>query len=454
MNARAVVCALGVAAGVLLATPPARAQTPVPEPAPGDSLLNAYVRQMRDSTDRWFGPTAAPVDTAGLDSALAAGLLQSPNARHRRGPRKLSFDWGPALGFNRADGGQLGASASLATRWVSGLSGRLQYTTGTHDLLGEGGWSRSWRVDPLLARLGLKLAAGRYTTAFDRDYYEPILTSLNAFFVGEDRHQYLRRDGFISSLRLSAEPGFATVGWRDQLESSLPYTTDWYVFGHGPEIPFNDTASFGRVRELTLGAEATIPGTRFRVNAMHWTSDPRMGSDMLFHRTRVTAGGDVSLGRHFSLLPQATYGVLRGETPPQEAFYLGGVANLRTLKRNELAGAGRAFGRLDLILVDEVGGPLHLPIPAHLPLQLGAFAGTGAVWGRDPVTGDAVPTTRTLPHRDEFLSEVGAGLLLRLGIPSPLTSFRFEVAFPIGPDGRGTSWALALQEPLSLLPAR
>lgn len=447
MSARAIVGALAAAA-LLLAAAPARA-----EDAPGDSLLNDYVRSMRDSTDAWFGKTAAPVDTAGLDSALAAGLLRPANARARR-QQKLNLDWGPALGFNRADGGQLGASAALSTPWVRGFAGRMQYTTGTHDVLGEGGWSGSWRVSPLAARLALKLAAGRYTLAFDRDYYEPILTSLNAFFAGEDRHHYLRRDGFISSLRLGAEPGFLTIAWRDQLESSLPYTTDWYVFGHGPEIPFNDEAATGRVSELTFGGEATIPGTRFRVNAMHWTSDPRIGSDMLFHRTRVTAGGDVSLGRHFSLLSQASYGLLRGETPPQQAFYLGGVANLRTFKRNELAGAGRAFGRLDLILVDELGRPLQLPIPANLPLQLGLFAGSGALWGRDPVTGDAVPTTRTTPNRDEFFSEVGAGLMLRFGVPSPLTSLRFEVAFPIGPDGRRAAYALSFQEPLNLLTPR
>ena len=449
MIPRALVPALGIAAGLLLAAAAARA-----EEAPGDSLLHAYVRSMRDSTDAWFGATAAPLDTAGLDSALAAGLRRPPGAHARRGPRKLSFGWGPALGFNRADGGQLGASASLDLPRFPGLSGRLQYTTGTHDALGEGAWTGSWRVDALAARLGLKLAAGRYTLAFDRDYYEPILTSLNAFLAAEDRHHYLRRDGFISSLRLSAQPGFVTVAWRDQLESSLPYTTDWFLFGHGPVLPFNDTASFGRVRELALGGELTIPGTRFRVNAMHWTTDPRMGSDRLYRRTRLTAGGDVSLGRHLSLVPQATYGLLRGETPPQEAFFLGGVANVRTLKRNELAGAGRAYGRLDLILVDELGRPLHLPIPAHLPLQMGLFAASGAVWGRDPVTGDAAPTTRTLPHADEFLSEVGAGLMLRFGIPNPLTALRFELALPLGPARGGTAYAVAFQEPMNLLTPR
>ena len=449
MSARTTVLGFAAAALLLLAPAVARAQD-----APGDSLLNAFVRQMRDSTDRLYGSTAAPVDTTGLDSALAVGLQRGPHWHAGRGRRKTSFEWGPSLGFNRADGGQLGASATIGTRRLGDVSGRLQYTTGTQDLLGEGAWTGSWRIDALHSRLGLKLAAGRYTLAFDRDYYEPILTSLNAFFVGEDRHQYLRRDGFISNLHLSGEQGFATISYRDQLESSLPYTTSWYLFGHGPELAFNDTATYGRVSELGFGGDLTIPHTRFRVNANYWTSDPDLGSDMLFRRTRVSAGGDVSLGRHLSLVPQATYGLLRGQTPPQEAFYLGGVANLRTFKRNALAGAGRAFGRVDLIVVDDIGRPLHLPIPAQLPLQVGIFAGSGAVWGRDPVTGDATPTSRTLPHADEFFSEVGAGLMLRLGIPSPLTSFRFEVAYPLGADNRSTSWAVALQEPLNLLPPR
>ena len=167
-------------AAILLVAPPLAAAVARADEAPGDSLLHAYVRSMSDSTDAWFGTSAASVDTAGLDSALAAGLLRPAGARAGHGRRKLSLEWGPALGFNRADGGQLGASVSVGTRYLSGLSGRLQYTTGTTEFLGEGAWASSWRVRPLRARLGLRLAAGRYTLAFDRDGYQPILTSLNA----------------------------------------------------------------------------------------------------------------------------------------------------------------------------------------------------------------------------------------------------------------------------------
>src|SRR5262249_62072541 len=103
-----------------------------------------------DSTDAWFGTTAASVDTAGLDSALAAGLLHGGRARARR---RLDFGWGPALGFNRVDGGQLGLSASLGRRPLGPLSGQAQDTTGTPDQLGEGAGTGSWGVRPGDARL-------------------------------------------------------------------------------------------------------------------------------------------------------------------------------------------------------------------------------------------------------------------------------------------------------------
>jgi len=422
--------------------------------APGDSLLDAYVRSMSDSTDAWFGRTAAPLDTAGLDTALAAGLARGQRGRWRASNgRGLDFAYGPALGFNRADGGELGVDASAGIRRLGRLSGRLQYTTGTHDVLGEGAWSKSWRVPGLDARAALRVAAGRYTETFDREHYGWLYSALNAAVAGEDRHQYLRRDGFVTSLRLGGEAGSATVGWRDQLESPLPYTTDWFLFGRGPTLAFNDAAAFGRARELTLSGEVEIPGTRYRLGATHWTSDPRFGSDFRYRRTRVTLGGDVSLGQHLALVQQATYGRLRGQVLPQDAFYLGGSSTLRTLERNELAGAGRTFARVDLMLVDELGALLHVPLPAWLPLQLGGFAASGAVWGSDGA-GGALPSTRDGPRREDWLSEVGIGLSWRHGIPDPQSAVRFEYAHPIGADGRSSKFTISFQRPLNLLQAR
>jgi hypothetical protein len=52
------------------------------EQTPSDSSLHRFLDTLADSTDRYFGLIAAPTDTAGLDSALAAGL-----ERPWRGPR-------------------------------------------------------------------------------------------------------------------------------------------------------------------------------------------------------------------------------------------------------------------------------------------------------------------------------------------------------------------------------
>ena len=148
------------------------------------------------------------------------------------------------------------------------------------------------------------------------------------------------------------------------------------------------------------------------------------------------------------------FGRLRGDALPQEALFLGGVYSLRTLDRNQLAATGRAFARADLMLVDDLRDLLHLPLPAWLPLQSGAFVASGAAWGRDPVSGAAVATQRDAPHREEWLSEAGVGLSWRPGIPDPLMSLRFEYAWPIGPDDRDTHWTIAFQRLVNVMPGR
>src|SRR5258706_3136227 len=109
--------------------PAARAQEAAP-----DMLLHQFLHSLSDSTDSYFGLVAAPLDTAGLDSALAAGL-----ARPCRGPRaRTRFGYGPVLGFNRVDGTLAGASLGLThgARWRVG--GDLAHAGGSHQWLGRG----------------------------------------------------------------------------------------------------------------------------------------------------------------------------------------------------------------------------------------------------------------------------------------------------------------------------
>jgi hypothetical protein len=328
------------------------------------------------------------------------------------------------------------------------LSGRAQWTTGSKDLLGEGGWFGSSPVASLGSRLSLRLAAGRWTEPRNRDHFDPFFATVGALLWGGDRHHYLRRDGFRATLGLGGERHWARVGWRDQAETSLPFTTRWTAFGGSPDPRENDPVAPGRARELALASEVTIPGTRFHLRATHWTSDPRLRSDFTYRRTSLLAAGDVSLGPHVALVPRASYGRLRGDVLPQQAFYFGGAPDLRTLEAYSVSGAGRAFVRTDLVLVDDLGALLHLPLPAWLPLQAGVFAGSGALWGRDPLTDDAIATRRDWPRRSEWMSEAGVSLSWRPGIPDPLSALRFEFAAPIGADRRSSTFMVSFSHPL------
>lgn len=422
------------------------------EGAPSDSLMQEYMRGLADSTDAWYGATVAPLDTAGLDSALAAGLAAGP-AGGRKPVRKAgTLSYSPALGFNRVDGGQLGAASTLTLPRAWRLAGRLQYTTGTHDWLGDGKLLRSFRVPGMRARLEWSAAAGRWTEPFDRDFYSPTLVTIAALTTGSDRHDYLRRDGFRSALAWTGRGGFASLEWRDQLESPLPFTTDWTLFGSDPERLLNAQATPARVRELGLAAHATIPHTRMQVAGRYFTSGPATGSDLVYRRLRLEAGGDVSLGRHFALVTQSNYGRLYGQAVPQAAFFLGGVHSLRTLDRNAFTGTGQLFARADVVLVDDLPTLLHLPLPAWLPLQASGFVASGALWGTSASGLQALETRRDLPRAGDWRSEAGLGLAWRPGIPDPRTLVRFEYAWPIGPDAREPRFTFAFQRYLDLLP--
>jgi len=453
VNARRVGPLAGFALGLCLAfTGAVRAA----EPVPPDTTFDHYMRGLADSTDAWFGVTAAPVDTAGLDSALTAGLARGPRARATgRRPRRVAFEWSPAPGFNRVDGAQLGLGLGLTGPWPGSLSGRAQWTSKGRDLVGEGAWrgARRWRA--LGSAQGtLALSAGRWTEPFDRDAYDPVFATLAAFAWGGDRHDYLRRDGWRASGRLEGDRAWLGLDWRDQAESPPDAFTDWNLFGADLTRATNRAAAPGRARELGFLGGADIPGTRFRVQLAHRTSDPRMGSDFRYRRTTFAAGGDVSLGRHLALVPQGTWGRLTGDVLPQEELFLGGAPDLRTLERNERSGAGRAFVRADLVWVDDLGSSLHLPLPAWMPIHASAYAAAAALWGSDPVTGLARATRRDLPGRGDWLPEVGVTLAWRTGMPEPMSALRLEYAWPLGPGDRSAGFQVSYQAPLHVLRLR
>lgn len=418
--------------------------------ASSDSLMKVYLGTLADSTDAWFGASVAPLDTAGLDSALAAGLARGPGQRARVRTR---LELSPALGYQRADGAQLGGAVALRGPFDLRLRGQLQGTTGSHDVLGWLRVARTWRGGSWRSRVVWTLRAGRTSEAFERERREDVLNIVHALW-GDDRQDYLRRDGVETSLDVSAANAHAGVSWRDQLESGLVTTSRWTITGGGPELLENRAPRVGRMREWGVSLGGTLPLTRLRLEGSGASSDPTLGSDASYRRLRVVMGGDVSLGRHLGFVPQVSYGRLWGEAVPQAAFFLGGTHSLRTLDRNAVTGTGHLFARGELVLADDLRRLLRLPLPAWLPLQASAFTASGALWGHDATGRTPTPTRRDGPRATEWRSEAGVGLSWRPGVPRPDTYVRLEASWPIGPDARGVAYTIALQRLQDLLPAR
>lgn len=444
---------LGIAVAAALVTtgpaaPPARAQD-----APADSAMRAYFRAISDSTDAYFGLSAQPADTAGLDSALDAGLAEPAGSERRRRAARLSF--APAFAFNRALGAVYGGSASLGLgRGPGRLTGQLQWANGPDDWYGGGelvlGRARPGRDESATFRV----SGGRRFEALNRDFYNGGFATLHALFWGSDRHSYLRRDGVRAEIARRGAAGWASLGYRWELESPLATTTGWTLTGSGLEVGPNVPAAFGRASELRLSAGAKLPWAPFSAEAAMWNAGGALGGDLGYHRYRAAVGGGLPLGRHFALAPQFEYARLVGGAMPQELLYLGGPYSLLTVDSQSLAGTGRAVGRLEVLLQDDVLSALGLRKNPAFPLQAGAYATTGARWGYDPATGAARVTARDWPGAEQWLPEAGVALMYRPGLPDPETWLRVDYAWPLGPGNRDATLYVSWKRTLHLLGGR
>ena len=414
------------------------------EEATQDSSLHHFLGNLADSTDRYFGLIVAPLDTAGLDSALAAGL-EHPG----RGPRtRARVSRGPVYAFNRVDGTLWGASAALSHRGVRWrVGGDVGYAAGSDRWLGGGeltvGTRRrdtSWR---------LRLAAGRRTEGLDRDRDEMRLATVKALVSGSDRNNYLRRDGFSLGATGEGLGWHAGLEYRDRLETPLPVTTRWNLTRRTLDAPVNLAATPGRLRELAWVGSLRLPGLPFHARLAQLIADRSLGSDFDFRRTRLTLGGELPAFGRISFVPQLAYGRLGGDPLPQAAFYLGGSHTLRSLPDEGLGGTGLAVGRLDVIGADDLLALARIPHPAMFPLQGGLFVAAGAVWGNDPRGGPGTPDAEW-PRRNAWLGEAGASLLYHPGVPDEDAYLRLNVAWPLGADRRQRRWSFSYSRALDL----
>ena len=434
-----------IAIAALLAaatTPPAHARSA----AARDTTLGRFLGTLSDSTDDYFGMSAAPVDTAGLDTVIMDMA---------RAPGRLAFTGLPTFAFNRVDGSTPGAVLGLgdsrfdqpAPGWGR-LRGSLARASGPRRVLGGVRYENHlWLARQ---RFDLGLWAGRKTASMDLDTEMDLLGTLRALLSGSDRAQYLRNDGFEGSLAHRHGSWAARAGWRDVLQSPLATTATWNLARNPLEVPGNLPAARGRLREANYFGALQWPRVPLRTEVDFRSSSRRFGSDFEYRRTRAAAGLDLSLGRRASLVPQIAYGHLTGDAVPQASFYMGADATMRSLPRDARAGTGLVIAKLDLIGAHDLLAVLHIPHPAMLPMRGGLFMATSATWGPDPNTG-VVTRGIDLPDRRDFVSEAGVSLLYDSVFLGPASFLRISYAWPIGPTDHAGRWSVSLSRALDLL---
>jgi hypothetical protein len=330
-----------------------------------------------------------------------------------------------AVRYNRVDGVTMGIGIPRLARLKVGSF----YTFGQ--------LSYAFSLDKVRYRAGLELPVTRSPDATSRllvggSIYSNTTTndlwkisdgenSLAAFVAKDDHLDYFDTYGWSSWL--VGELGAYTqisLTYRDDRYSSLHKNTNWSIFGGDP-FRSNPGIDEGRMHSAILRLEAGRVGGLYSV-PQGWSIQGEaelgkgLGGDFKF--TRYVADG------RWYLSPAYWYGFgirLRGgfasdQAPLQKTFTIGGLGSVRAWPQNLLRGsrfivANAEFylDQIDLLISD---------------LQFMAFADAGWTGYSD---------TEFL-SADETLGAVG------VGIGFDQRRVRFEVAMPVGKNGRSEPW--------------
>lgn len=433
------------AADSLAAPAPAdSAAVRVPARADTSDALERFLRQLADSTGRTYRAATAPLDTAGLDSALFAGLERGPS---RGSPRRARAELWPWFEFSRVEAAVMGGRAAVGPRaGIGRISGALAWANGPNFTLGNGGYEKTWgrARDGNLWRV--EGWAGRAVELIDLDRHRQLFSTMSAFIAGNDLQHYVRLDGARLSLLRQGLRVRWQLAWRDQLESPLETTATWNLAKSSLEAVGNLPATLGRNSEFRLTGA---------LRPMRWPlwleGHARLGyGDFEYRRLRVSAAADLPVSRWATVLPQVTWGALDGDIQPQNAFWLGGPSSLRSLSSYSASGDHLLFGRLEMVIAKDIVEMLHLPLGSAVNLQPALFVASGSVWGTDPFSG--LPAAGGgWPEDPQWRHEAGFGLYYRPGLPNPDGFLRFVFAHPLGPNDNGYRIVVSYSRPLDQL---
>jgi hypothetical protein len=253
-----------------------------------------------------------------------------------------------------------------------------------------------------------------------------------------------------ATLGRSSDTWRAEAGYRNLLERPIETSATWNLTGSHLDVIENLPAARGRNQEFRFEAGSRLLKTPAWAEVRYASSSHAMGSDFDYRRTRLAFAADLAVGRWLAVVPQLGYGRLSGTAVPQASFYIGGPNTIRSIKTSTRGGTGLTLARLDLIESHDLLQVARIPHPAWLPLQVSAFAAAGAVWGTDPY-GGPLRGGVDWPDAEHWVSEAGAALLWRPGIPDPTGFLRFSYALPLGPDRESSRFKISYSRALGML---
>lgn len=421
-------------------------------PAERDSLLQ-FLRRMADTTDVFFGEATARFDTTGLDSIARAGGIDESDRGSRRRPGTLSLAvTRPVARFNRAVGPVLGFGLAQRSYALGSLEAHGAYGFASKEARYAFLWKRMLWADGSSFRdaerrrrwqrgRALELEAGywRETVAFAAEHGQTFAGSLTALFTGGDRQDLYERRGPSVELRLGSPTWSVGAGWRHAKDQAMRRETRFSLIGPDRRVASVTPAPPGDTNEWFGGAwwerAASLAAVAATLHA--WDDDS--------WRARALVAKGQRLGRDYLARLQVEAGSASAGIVPQRRFELGGPLAVPTLRNGDAAGNHLLLAKLELASGNPAFANLGLPLPDFLYLEPALFAQSGAAWTEPE---DALIAS---PPDAAWRSCAGFALHYRPGMPTEDSTWRFQVAWPLGPGIGATRFSLAIGRGFDLI---
>lgn len=400
--------------------------------------LGPFLRGLADSTDVYFGRTAAVFDTTGIDSLIRLKAAGRPDSSGH-GAGRIASGFRPVFGFHRATGTVAGAGMTLRFPRRTSLEMTASYgfanEEGRYDFrLTRTLWRPRGRDG---GNLDLRLDYARQTVAFAAEHETSFPSLVGAFFTGRDRQSVYERRGASAALAWSTAGTFVSIGLRSARDQSMPRVTRFTLWGDDGSVPAVTPARRGTYREGFA---------RLASDARSWPSfgiDGRYASRSRW-RARAAATRSLVVSRLEAHL-QVEGGISAFAGPSQDRFELGGPLAVPSLGFGDQAGNRLLLGKFELVHGVDLIRALHIPSLAFMSMHPAIFAQGGSTWiGRDGSWHG--------PPSATWRGAAGIALIHIPGFPTPTTHVRLQMAWPVGRESGVARFSVALGNWFDVIP--